>query len=420
MRRAIVFLFSSLTFLLIFAIPGRTEATPAQLTYHWRHYAFTLKVQPTWQAEEERWTYEGILIAPLKLETASGAIAELPNGVVRETVSGWNKGAIAASIDELIAKSFNRDAREVTIKTVSGAVVFDGVGIPGRRVESAIAAELTVAALQQEIVSITLPVTELSPKVTVLDPELIKRGIKEYVTVGESDFSNSPVNRRHNIDVGISRFNGHIIEKGETFSFNAVLGPVGAATGFRKELVILGDKTLPDYGGGLCQVSTTAYRGIWEYGFPVVQRRNHSFAVNHYFPQGTDATIYPPSVDMKFRNDSPGALLIQTHTEGDDAYYVYYGTRDDRTSEIIGPYIWARVGAPPERREFTTDLAPGETKKVGEAVAGMRVNWFRLVTRGGTGAMLEKFHSAYQARPRYYLVGSEVPAASGAAIAPAQ
>ena len=117
----------------------------------------------------------------------------------------------------------------------------------------------------------------------------------------------------------------------------------------------MGEHTLPEYGGGLCQVSTTAYRGVWEYGFPITGRRNHSFAVSYYAPHGTDATIYPPHTDMKFLNDSPGALLLQTYHENDRAYFIYYGTKDDRTAEVIGPYTWDFRPPPPDRTDYTTE-----------------------------------------------------------------
>lgn len=388
----------------VFLLPTHVGAEPASITYHYRHFIVTLYPTPDWKTLEDRWTYEGQPIEPAEGEfRGSGAV--VPAGVQRSTIVTWSRAAIAADVEKYIAPALNREARTVTIDEVDGKVTFDGVGLPGRSVNVDAVVSLTIAALERNVASITIPLTDIQPNITVRSESLKKQGIAEVVTVGESDYSNSPSNRRHNIAVGVARFNGLLIPKDETFSFNKHLGPVNAATGFRKELVILGDKTVPDYGGGLCQVSTTAYRGVWEYGFPIVQRQNHSFAVSHYFPQGTDATIYPPNVDMKFKNDSPGSLLIQTHLENDRVYFIYYGTRDDRRSDVFGPYIWDRRSAPPERREFTADLPPGEMKKVGESVAGLKAQWFRLL---GTGEeeKVEKVFSAYQARPRYFLIGA--------------
>ncbi|HRH93038.1 MAG TPA: VanW family protein, partial [Candidatus Peribacteria bacterium] len=290
----------------------------------------------------------------------------------------------------------------------SGSVVFDGKGLPGRRMDVERAAALTREALEKSIATIVLPVTETQPAITVDDDDLRTLGIREVVTVGESVFTGSPKNRRQNIAVGVSKFNGHLIPQGSVFSFDEVLGPVNATTGYVKELVIQGDQTIPDYGGGLCQVSSTAYRGPWEYGLPIVQRKNHSYAVTYYSPQGTDATIYPPNVDMKFLNDTPGALLMQTFTdELDRAFFIYYGTHDDRRSEVFGPFISNRVLASrDEKTQYSADLAPGERKKVGERHDGLDAMWYRTVQMPGSGATTESYFSHYEARQLFYLVGT--------------
>ena len=348
----------------------------------------------------------------------------LPAGVQRRIVFGWNRDAIARTLEKTIASTLDRPAGEVTIRreplktkgktgrnvgsatdAASGTIVFDGVGLTGREVDVPIAADLTIAALEQSVTDIALPVTEIQPVIRVEDPALIAQGITEVVTIGESVFAGSPVNRRYNIGVGLRRFNGALIPAHSNFSFNKILGRVDDTTGYRKELVIKGDRTEPDYGGGLCQISTTAYRGIWEYGFPILKRKNHSYTVRYYAPPGTDATVYPGSVDMVFRNDLPTALLIQTHQEKDHAYFIYYGTRDARTTEIIGPYLYDRRDPPADKTELTTDLPPGEKKKLNERVPGVKAAWYRFV-KSGTGAeTMESIYSHYEARPLFTALG---------------
>ena len=317
----------------------------------------------------------------------------------------WERSAIERTLREDVLPFIEREAGTVTIaKSATGMILFEGIGFPGQRLRMEEAVDLTIAAIEQDIADIFLPIDETRPTVIVQDPELKTQGITELVTIGESDFRGSPINRKHNIALGLYRFNGHFIPQGTTFSFNEVLGPVNEKTGYRKELTIKGDRTLPDYGGGLCQISTTAYRGVWEYGFPIAQRRNHSYSVRYYAPYGTDATIYPPDTDIKFVNDSPGALLIQTAKIDDNAYFLYYGTRDDRSTELIGPYVWGTEQPPPPRTEYTTELAPGETKKIGEAVPGLKAAWFRIVTTGDE-EVIEPYYSYYEARPLFHQIG---------------
>lgn len=392
--------------LLVWFAPLRAQA--AALIYRHQHHLFTVTVGKEWQERGEVWTYGG---RPVKIPSAfrvdGDRVPPLPDGFRRSEIAVWNHDAIRATLKSKIASVFDRPAGAVVIRgSGTGAVTFEGVGMNGRRVDLERAVTLTIAALEQGIADITLPVIETQPSVTVEDPQLLAQGIRELVSIGESDFSGSSKARRHNIRVGLAKFNGALVPQGSTFSFNEILGPVNASTGYLKELVIMGDKTLPDYGGGLCQVGTTAYRGVWEYGFPILARRNHSFAVHYYSPQGTDATIYPPYTDIKFLNDSAGAILIQTHMENDRAYFIYYGTRDGRQSEIVGPYTWGYAAPPADRIEYTTEIPAGTTRKVGERVPGLKALWWRLVSRDGEESE-ESVYSVYEARPRFDQIGVE-------------
>lgn len=395
--------------------PTQVLAAPNALLFTYDHHLFTIypKAHPDWSQPQKQWYFEGIpATPPARLLTCGTAPISAPGWTYQE-VNDWNLDAITRTLEKEIGTKFNREPGNVRIaRNASGSVVFEGQGLPGRSIDLARAAALTREALNKDIVTVVLPVTETQPVIVVDDEELRTQGITEVVTVGESVFSGSPKNRRHNIAVGVSKFNGHLIPQGSVFSFNEVLGPVNAATGYLKELVIQGDQTIPDFGGGLCQVSSTAYRGPWEYGMPIVQRKNHSYAVTYYSPQGTDATIYPPNVDMKFLNNTPGALLMQTFTdEHDRAFFIYYGTHDDRKSEVFGPFISNRVTASREEKtQYSAELAPGERKKVGERHDGLDAMWYRNVQMPGSGGVLESYFSHYEARQLFYLIGTPADA----------
>lgn len=392
--------------------PKLSAATlPSSITYVSGHYLFhiPLPAHPEWRRLKREWYFEGQEAVPPAALLTCGPDEPLPVSWEMKEVREWDPLAIERTIERDIASKLDRPAGVVTVSR-SGSdapVVFTGTGLIGRRVDLAKAAVLTLKALMDGVDTVVLPVDVEQPKVTVTAPELAAMGIKEVVMIGESSFAGSPVNRRHNIGVGIRRFNGVIVPQGSVFSFVSILGPVNEKTGYRKELVIQGDETIPDYGGGLCQISSTAYRGPWEYGLPIVQRRNHSYAVSYYSPQGTDATIYPPSTDFKFHNDTPGALLLQALVDDRDrAFFIYYGTHDDRRSEIFGPFIWDRVAAPKEERiEYSIEVPLGEKKKVGDRHDGMKVLWYRTVQMAGTGAVTERVFSQYQARPLSYQIG---------------
>ncbi len=403
----------AIVFTCTLSVPWMARATPATITLTHRHHIFTLPValHPEWNTPRRAWFFLGREAVPPARFKTCGAHEEIPWGWTTTLVADWNKDAIARTINDVIGGNLNRDPGTVTIaRTASGSITFSGQGLSGRTVNAKLAATLVYRALKDNIESVVLPVDEVQPTITVEDSELRSMGIREVVTVGESVFARSPVNRRHNIAVGVKKFNGHIIPQGSIFSFNEVLGPVNDRTGYRKELVIQGEETLPDYGGGLCQVSSTAYRGPWEFGMPIIERKNHSYAVSYYSPQGTDATIYPTRVDMKFKNDTPGALLIQSFVDDESrAFFIYYGTKDSRMSEVFGPYISNRREAPKEERiAYTTDIPVGEKRKASERHDGMDAVWYRKVQREGTGATLERYFSAYQTRPLYWQIGVSV------------
>ena len=164
-------------------------------------------------------------------------------------------------------------------------------------------------------------------------------GINTLVGQGTSNFAGSPKNRIHNIKTGAGKFNGLILNPGEEFSFNTLLGDSGPEGGFLPELVIKRDKTVPEYGGGLCQVSTTIFRAAVNTGSKITQRTPHAFPVEYYYPHGFDATVYDPYPDLRFINNTPAHLLIQTVIVGTRLTFNFYGTDDGRQINIKGPYI---------------------------------------------------------------------------------
>ena len=166
-----------------------------------------------------------------------------------------------------------------------------------------------------------------------------KLGINTLLGQGTSNFAGSPKNRIHNIKTGTAKFNGLILNPGEEFSFNTLLGESGPEQGFLAELVIKKNKTVPEYGGGLCQVSTTVFRSAVNSGLEITQRTNHSFPVAYYNPQGFDATVYDPYPDFRFINNTPNHLLIEAFVQGAYLTFNFYGTDDGREIKIKGPYI---------------------------------------------------------------------------------
>jgi vancomycin resistance protein YoaR len=164
-------------------------------------------------------------------------------------------------------------------------------------------------------------------------------GINTLLGQGISNFAGSPNNRKHNIKTAVAKLNGYILNPEEEFSFNAFLGETGPEQGYLAELVIKKNKTTPEYGGGVCQVSTTFFRAAVKAGLKITERQAHAFPVEYYNPQGFDATVYNPKPDLRFINNTPAHLLIQAYTSGNQVIVNFYGTDDSRQVKIKGPYL---------------------------------------------------------------------------------
>lgn len=237
-------------------------------------------------------------------------------------------------------------------------------------------------------------------------------GIKELLGSGHSNFYGSSANRRHNIRVGSNKLSGMIIKPGEEFSLVKALGDVNKETGYLFEMVIKGNKTVPEYGGGLCQVATTLFRTALQSGLPITERRNHSYRVSYYEPAGTDATIYSPHPDLRFINDTGNNILIQARFEDpNDMYFDFWGSSDGRLVTSTTPVMYNIVRPGPTQIIETTDLAPGQKRCTESAHTGADTYFDYIVTYNpGTEeeSVIEKrFYSKYVPWREVCLVGVE-------------
>lgn len=189
----------------------------------------------------------------------------------------------------------------------------------------------------REVKTILLPLITIKPDIEESDAE--KFGITQLIGEGSTNFAGSPKNRIHNFKRAIEQFNGLLIAPRQEFSFVEFLGAVDAEHDYLPELVIKNNKTEPEFGGGICQVSSTVFRAAIYSGLKITARRNHAYAVGYYRPYGMDATIYIPKPDLRFINNTPGYILMQANIEGSKLTFQFYGTSDGRKTEVDGPHI---------------------------------------------------------------------------------
>lgn len=239
---------------------------------------------------------------------------------------------VSGYVDNL-AKKIDVAAANAKLVATDGKVSVLKKEIIGHKVDKNDAAVQIQNAVTRNRLAV-LKITTVKPDIRA--DNLVELGLTELISTGWTDFSGSPVNRIHNVRTGASKFNGVLISPAENFSFNKSLGPVDASTGYLPELVILADKTVPEYGGGLCQVSSTAFRAALNAGLPILERHAHAYPVGYYKPYGVDATIYLPTPDMRFANDTGKYILVQTRIEGKKLYFDFYGTKKPVTIKFSG------------------------------------------------------------------------------------
>lgn len=271
--------------------------------------------------------------------------------------------------------------------------------------------EKSLAKIEEELLlnnnrKIELIIDETKAKVTTA--KVNDLGVTEIIGTGNSSFAGSPKNRRHNIAVGAKSLNGVLIKPGEEFSLIKALGKINADAGYKPELVIKGDRTIPEYGGGLCQIGTTVFRAALATGLPITERQPHSYRVAYYEPAGKDATIYDPRPDLKFVNDTANYILIQTRLVGDDLFFDFWGAKDSRIIKQTESVIYNIKNPGPTQYIETDELAPGKENCIERAHNGADAYFDYKVVYPSGEIKETRFASHYIPWPKKCLIGKEV------------
>jgi vancomycin resistance protein YoaR len=154
-------------------------------------------------------------------------------------------------------------------------------------------------------------------------------GIREKLVSYTTQMGESSSNRIHNVHLMADFIDGTVIEPGQVFSFNDVVGERTSQRGFLEGQMIIGSLVLPSIGGGVCQTATTLFNDAFEIGLPILERTNHNLYLSHY-PVGRDATVSWGGPDFKFRNDLKHGILIKSSYTDSTLTFTFYGTPEHR------------------------------------------------------------------------------------------
>lgn len=327
-----------------------------------------------------------------------------------------DEAGLSGLLDE-IAKVVDRPKVNATLKFEDGRVIEFSPARDGQELDRNLSRQMILAKLSVDNINIERDVViKLPVSITiaqVANEEINSLGIKELIGRGVSYYAGSIPNRAYNVQLGSNRITGKLIAPGETFSFNETVGEVSGKTGYKQAYVISAGRTVLDDGGGICQVSTTVFRAALAAGLPIVSRTAHAYRVGYYeqrgFMPGLDATVYSPSVDFKFKNDTKFHILLQTVVDPTNAMLEVdlYGTSDSRKVEMSTPVITSQTPALPDRNEDAPTLPKGTIKQVDFSAAGATSVFTRKVLRGDRVLQDDVFKSNYRPWAAVYLVGTK-------------
>lgn len=258
-------------------------------------------------------------------------------------VRSFKKEAVRVYLEDL-ARRFNKEPTDAKFAIENDKVSDFSLSQDGYQIDidNSLTNIIDFLSKKNNEDSLKLPYQVVEPEIK--SGQADKLGIKTLIGEGHSNFTGSTLSRIHNIKIATSRFDGLIIKPGEEFSFVKNLGGVDGEHGYKQELVIKKGVTEPEFGGGVCQVSTTAFRAAIYSGLEITARRNHAYAVHYYAPHGMDSTIYIPNPDLRFKNNTTGYILIKTELdlEKKELIFKFYGTDDGRKTEVDGPHILSK------------------------------------------------------------------------------
>lgn len=248
--------------------------------------------------------------------------------------------------EEKVNEFVNYVNGQVKINAVDASISINGGNIsviPGSNGKSIDTEELTnkikacIDPDPEKFEEVSVEMHEYSPKITSKSLNKIDGIISSYSTT----FSNNDSGRVENLRIASGYINGTLLMPGDEFSYNNTIGPTTAERGYKKANTYVGSKIFPDYGGGVCQVSSTLYRAIIQANIRSTERRNHSMTVGYAAP-GLDATVAAGYIDYKFVNTYDFPIYIQGYLSGNRVVFNIFGNKEamnGKTYELVNEIL---------------------------------------------------------------------------------
>lgn len=225
--------------------------------------------------------------------------------------------------------------------------------------------------LEDEFIRVPIKLKKTEPEITKEDLDNLEK-IATYSTW----FDTSDKGRSHNLIIATSAIDSTLLTPGEIFSFNEVVGKRSVETGYQNALIIIDGKFELGVGGGICQVSSTLYNSALLADLNIIERNNHTLAIN-YVPLGRDASVSYGLQDLKFKNNLNSPIYIRAYTEGGKlTISIYSNSKHNQKVDIINNVD--EIKEFKTKTKFDESLNNEEKKVKQEGQEGYVVSSFRV------------------------------------------
>jgi vancomycin resistance protein YoaR len=350
------------------------------------------------------------LSAPVTLKAAKRSF-RVPRWRIAELLAlpqgGATKLAIAGPAADAYFRSLSarigRPARDATFAVYGDAVQVvpsrDGLELNVPRAARAILRAVTRPTNRVAQLTVARAVPERSTA------DALAMGIDTRMASYKTYYSGTS-DRITNLQLGVRALDGTLVAPGGTFSLNEAIGERTEERGFRPAPVIIGNEYEEEVGGGTSQVATTVFNAAWEAGLEITERHPHSLYISRY-QLGRDATVYWPSLDLKFVNDTKTWVLVRGFVEGDGISVAIYGGERRRVESSATPLVV--TGDVPVERVMDPTLPKGETAVEEVGAAPTRTTASRTVySPEGVLVHEETWTTSYEAEEKVVRVGTKV------------
>lgn len=222
-----------------------------------------------------------------------------------------------------------------------------------------------------------------------------------------STYSTNTAAGNHNMKLALASINGSVVQPGDTFSFNTATGDTtNGSLGYQQAGAIVGGKSTLQYGGGICQASTTLYGAVARSGLEIVTRYNHTWP-STYVDIGQDATVDYPALDFVFRNNTDYPIYISAGMSGTQLTVTLYGYKPDTWDKIsVYSQQTGTIAQPATEYVEDSSLTAGTFELYRQGNAGRTATASRVYYKDGQVVKTESLPSStYRALSTIYHYG---------------